>query len=491
MKRLGKTLAAALLAALLALCFALAGCSGGTTYVTQIEKTAQNGDEAVYTVTYSDGSTSTFTVENGKDGSDLTAADLYEEYKAQTGEELTFEEFLQKYLTVDDGTGALAIQRNLLSVMKLYAEFVATETSGSMMPPFQTSVTDTAVSTGSAVIYALDESEDGYTYIVTNYHVVYSEKADEEKNGGSKIARKIYGYLYGSENTLTAMDEDGNGVADRDDEGYTLYDYGSYAIPLEYVGGSVTSDIAVLRTKTENIFDVNESARAVTLASGYGVGEKAVAIGNPEGKGISVTEGIVSTKDEQIALNIDGTARSYRSIRIDTALYEGNSGGGLFNSAGELIGITNAGDGTDQNINYAVPLEIAAGTADNLIYYFEDGNEETQGAYKVMLGVTVLTENSRYVYDDEYGTGDVWEDVTVQSVTAGSIAEQLGLQQGDRLTAITVNGKEHTILRSFDISDCILTMRPNDVLTVQYVRAGAEGESASYTLQGSDFVALA
>ncbi len=491
MKRLGKTLAAALLAALLALCFALAGCSGGTTYVTQIEKTAQNGDEAVYTVTYSDGSTSTFTVENGKDGSDLTAADLYEEYKAQTGEELTFEEFLQKYLTVDDGTGALAIQRNLLSVMKLYAEFVATETSGSMMPPFQTSVTDTAVSTGSAVIYALDESEDGYTYIVTNYHVVYSEKADEEKNGGSKIARKIYGYLYGSENTLSAMDEDGNGVADRDDEGYTLYDYGSYAIPLEYVGGSVTSDIAVLRTKTENIFGVNESARAVTLASGYSVGEKAVAIGNPEGQGISVTEGIVSTKDEQIALDIDGTARSYRSIRIDTALYEGNSGGGLFNSAGELIGITNAGDGTDQNINYAVPLEIAAGTADNLIYYFEDGNEETQGAYKVMLGVTVLSENSRYVYDDEYGTGDVWEDVTVQSVTAGSIAEQLGLQQGDRLTAITVNGKEHPILRSFDISDCILTMRPNDVLTVQYVRAGTEGESALYTLRGSDFVTLA
>ena len=44
----------------------------------------------------------------------------------------------------------------------------------------------------------------GYTYIVTNYHVVYLEEADEALNGASKIARKIYGYLYGSESTPAA-----------------------------------------------------------------------------------------------------------------------------------------------------------------------------------------------------------------------------------------------------------------------------------------------
>lgn len=88
--------------------------------------------------------------------------------------------------------------------MKIYSEFVVSETYSSIRPGQSYVVSDTALCTGSAVIYDMCASEGGYTYIVTNYHVVYLEEADEALNGASKIARKIYGYLYGSESTPAA-----------------------------------------------------------------------------------------------------------------------------------------------------------------------------------------------------------------------------------------------------------------------------------------------
>ena len=105
------------------------------------------------------------------------------------------------------------------------------------------------------------------------------------------------------------------------------------------MGGTITYDIAVLRAKTSDVLARNEDAQPVKLADEYHVGETAIAIGNPEGDGLSVTQGVISTESEYITLSIDDTPRSYRSIRIDTALYSGNSGGGLFNKSGELIRI--------------------------------------------------------------------------------------------------------------------------------------------------------
>ena len=249
------------------------------------------------------------------------------------------------------------------------------------------------------------------------------------------------------------------------------------------MGGSVTSDIAVLRAETKDIAAINADAKAVTLASDYHVGETAIAIGNPEGKGLSVTQGVISTENEQITLNIEGTTRSYRSLRIDTPLYEGNSGGGLFNADGELIGITNAGNSEDQNINYAVPLEIVKGTVENILHYYNDGDSSTTGASKITLGVTVTTQNSKYVYDASSGYGSVQEEVIVNSVTAGSIAETLGLQANDKIVSLFINDTEYTINRSFRISDLILTMRENDIIKVKYART-ENGETAEHTSEG-------
>ena len=481
MKRVGKWLTAAILAVVLAFALVLTGCSGQASVVS-IEKTGSEGLQDIYTVTYSDGSTSEFTVANGSDGADVSIDEIYEKYKAEVDPSISYADFLQKYLSFESDDNSSAINKCLLSSAKVYTEFIVKDTSsGGWMPGIWGGADSLAIYTGGAVLYQMD---DVYTYFVTNYHVVFnsnaSDKNKDENGNKSLISRNITCYLYGSEGIPSK-------TYARDEDGAVIYDYGDYAIDCEYVGGSIQADLAVLRAATSDVLDVNEDARAVDIADGYHVGEAAVAIGNPNDGGISVTEGIVSVDNEYISLDIDGTARAYRSIRTDAALYGGNSGGGLFNKSGELIGISNAGDEEDQNINFAIPLEIVTGTVDNIIYYAKDGDSSTEGAYIVKLGVTVSSENSRFVYDESEGYGNIKEDVVLQTVASGSIAKTLGLKSGDILRKIYVGGEAYEVDRTFDISDAILTMRPGDEVKVKYERDGKAHNTDVYTLKTSEF----
>ena len=477
MKRnLKKTILVVLAAVVLVFALALSGCGSEKVSVTSIALSSTDGTQSVYTVTYSDGSTSDLTVKNGND---VTAEELYSYYKSVYGDDLTYADFLKIYLTVPSDNSSV-IGESLQSAVKVYTEFV--ETSIVVRPGIGgiSTSSQTAVYIGSGVIYEIDED---YVYMITNYHVIYDSKA----SGESKIAQKITCYLYGSEG---APVPDG-----KDESGNEVYDYGAYAVNCEYVGGSITSDIAIIRAARSDMEAVNPNIRAAEFAEKYYVGETAIAIGNPEGEGISVTEGIVSVDNEYINLQIDSTTRSYRSLRIDTSIYGGSSGGGLYNKEGKLIGITNAGDTTDENINYAVPLEIAKGMADNILYYFKDGNSSTEGAYKVTLGVTVVSQNAKYVYDQTAGYGTISEEIVVSEVSSGSIAKEVGLEVNDRLDSVrivTQTGEERTVTldRNFDISDVILTLRPGDTITFGIERANEKTQSGNYTIRTSDLEKL-
>ena len=475
MKQFAKTAAICTAAGILALGLALTGCStGGTSnevYVTSISQTTASDGTPQYTVFYSDGTSAVLSGSTSEKSSN-TVKDAYETYLEETGDTISFSDFLKEYLTVEDDSNAQAVAACLNSTLKIYAESVETQLS---INPFWG---------GAAVIYRIDEETDS-AYLVTNYHVVYNEDADTEKNGGT-IARAVHGYLYGSESEPSLVDEDGDGTADTDENGYTEYDYGESAVAFEYVGGSMENDIAVLRGSLSALRALNPDVKAVTVADGYYVGETAIAIGNPEGDGISVTQGIISTEYEEITLEMGGKYRSYRTLRIDTPLYEGNSGGGLFNLSGELIGITNAGNKEDQNINYAVPIDLVTGIADNIIDYSLDHDDSTNGAYRITLGVSVTAQSSRYVYDGETGYGHIEEEVTAASVTKGSVAETLGLKEGDVIDAILVNGTEHEILRTFQIYDVLLTVRAGDSIRIRYERDGTLQVTDGYTVSSAD-----
>ncbi len=442
-----------------------------TVSVVSIQKTDSTGLEDVYTISYSNGTTSQFTITNGKDGEAgqmPTILDIYNEYKNQYGSDISYADFIKAYVGVS-ADNSVVINQSLLSCMKVYSEFKVTQVSG--FGSYQQSVRNISISCGSAVIYRID---DDFTYIITNYHVVYSSSANAEN--GSNIAYKINGYVYGSEG---APQNSGN-----TDNGYPVYTYDAYAIPLTYVGGSINHDIAILKANTADIKAINENIKAITFADNYYVGETAIAIGNPENAGISATEGVVSVDNEYISLDIDGTARTYRSIRMDTAIYGGSSGGGLFNLYGKLIGLTNAGDQTDQNINYAIPVDIVKGATENILANY-DGTTPTT-VKKITLGLEVTSTNSKYVYDKQAGYGMIYETINVSNVTENSIANIMGLQSGDIINSIVLNGNETKINRNFEMGDLLLQVREGNAIIIKFTRAGEVQQTSTYIVKTSD-----
>ena len=429
--------------------------------VVSIVKTQTNGLIDTYTITYSDGSTFNFEITNGKDGADgedLDIDEVFEKY-LEIHPNATYEEFLKAIIGTSEDVITLTINKALQSMANIYVEF--TETTGQ----WPTATTDTAVALGSAVVYKVDTD---YTYFITNYHVLYSASALET----NKLPKKIVCYLYGSEDGPVS-------TGTKDASGYSVYEYGPYAIDCEYVGGLLKSDIAVVKAPTSRVKQINPNVKAVTFADDYHVGDMAIAIGNPKGEGISVSQGIVSVDSEYIKLSIDGTSKSYRVMRIDAALYHGSSGGGLFNKDGKLIGITNAGDGDDQNINYAVPLSVVKNTVESIIYYNDNPKAIT-------LGVKVAATNSRYVFDEQKGYGEIIETITVDEIANGSISAKLGLQLGDVLVSMFINGNEYKINRMFNIGDALLTIRNGDKISFKLIRNAQTMTSNEYTILSSD-----
>lgn len=479
MKKITKLLCMGMMAVAMPCCLIFAGCNAKSAYDIAVEHGFVGTEtEWLASLRGNDGANGT----DGANGSDLTVMDLFDKYK-ETHADATYEDFLREYLTINVDDYSAVINNCMLSSMKLYTEFKVTKTvqNGWMSTTTQKAV---ARSGGSGVIYAIDED---YTYIITNYHVVYNKSANPD-NGGY-IAYRTVGYLYGSEGANgQKTDAGGNGVTDSN--GYAIYEYGDMGIEMEFVGGSAEKDIAVLRADTASMRAINPQLKAVEFADGYYVGETAIAIGNPEGEGISVTQGIVSVDSEYIYLDID-TTRAYRAMRIDTALYSGNSGGGLFNSYGKLIGITNAGDGTDENVNYAVPLPIVKNVVENIMYYYTDGDEATENAYKVSLGLTVDISQSKYVLDTKTSKGKIVETILVEEIANDSIASKLNMLIGDQVVSLFVGETEYSLDRSYQLGDLLLTIKTGDEIKFKLKREDNFVYSATYTILNSDMVALA
>lgn len=325
----------------------------------------------------------------------------------------------------------------LLSAVSVYCDFTVTTSS------WVGSRTETTTSGGSGVIYQLDK-EAGDAYIITNYHVVYYAGSVEE------ISEDITVYLYGME-------------------------YTDYAIEATYVGGSMNYDIAVLKVENSQVLKSSE-ARAVTVADSNDivVGGSAVAIGNPELGGISVTKGIISVDSEELTMTgaDERTEVTFRTIRIDAAVNGGNSGGGLFNSAGQLIGIVNAKIVADdiEGIAYAIPSNIAIGVAQNII----DNSAEpdyTDGVWRCLLNVTVGSANSRRIVDEEQGIVTIVEDVIVSEVVKGGLADGV-LEKNDLLKSVRIGDRTFEVTRTFVIVDAMLTVRVGDTVVLSIERGG-------------------
>ena len=190
--------------------------------------------------------------------------------------------------------------------------------------------------------------------------------------------------------------------------------------------------------------------------------------------GISASLGIISVGSEYITMTAaDGISTvSARVMRIDTAVNSGNSGGGLYSSEGELIGIVNAkiSDTSVENIAYAIPSSVATSVADNIIDYCYGKDAKT--AKRVMTGLGLVSANSRADYDEATGEITLSEVVGVYAVEEGSMADGL-FELNDVIKSIAHNGKITEITMRHQVFDLMLDVKAGDTLVFTVERGGA------------------
>lgn len=373
---------------------------------------------------------------NGKDGKDGQSLDIEKIYnkaveKGYTG---TFLEFLQDYLSVNADTSTSKINNCLFSVVSIYANFTKTVYNW-----FSGETEENYTSAGAGVIYSLNKSE-GSGFIITNFHVVH----DEDSKSTNGISTDIIVLLYGQE-------------------------YTDYKIQATFVGGSSTYDIAVLKVQNSEVLK-NSNATSVNIAN-YNeitVGANCYAIGNPEGDGISITRGIISVDSETIEVS----STEYRVIRIDCAVNGGNSGGGLFNEYGELIGIVNAKivDEQIEGIAYALPISVSVRVAENIIRDCDSGVSST--FKKAVLGIGTIIEDTKAMLNEK-GLVEIVETIKVKEVTENGLAYNK-LLEGDILVDVTKNDVTTKITRQFVLADIVLGCSVNDTIIIKVLRNNIE-----------------
>ena len=276
--------------------------------------------------------------------------------------------------------------------------------------------TYTTNAAGSGIII----SKDGY--IVTNNHVI---------DGAQKI---------------TVKTSDG-----------TEYD-------AKLIGTDPKSDIAVLKVEANDL-----TPATLGDSSKISVGDTAIAIGNPLGTlGGTVTDGIISATSRELVVNNE----SMKLIQTNATINSGNSGGGLFDGNGNLIGIvqskdsgTSSSGATIEGIGFAIPVNDAMEVAEQLIKNGKVTDRATLGVYLQ----TLTTQQGNYT-----------PGVYVTNVIDGSGAQAAGLKAYDKI--VGADGKE--VSNYPDLSAILKTKKPGDTVDLTIDRDGNQIQ-VTVTLTGT------
>jgi S1-C subfamily serine protease len=229
------------------------------------------------------------------------------------------------------------------------------------------------------------------------------------------------------------------------------------------VGRDPSADVAVLKVDAGNL-----PAVCTDDSDQVQVGDDVVAIGNAlalEG-GLSVTRGIISgppRSGSEIGVALESV------LQTDAAINPGNSGGPLVDANGCVIGINTAvaaGSGTQpaQNVGFAIPISHAKPV-------IEDIKAGRKPAF-LGVGTTDLTPELKNQLDVNVDEGAVVEDVT-----AGSPADDAGLERGDVIVQIG----DTQIKDGGNVATAVRKHNPGEKVTVTYVR-GSDRKTADVTL---------
>jgi serine protease Do len=216
------------------------------------------------------------------------------------------------------------------------------------------------------------------------------------------------------------------------------------------IGVDKRTDVAVLKIDAKGLPTVRIGDPARLRP-----GEWVIAIGSPFGFDNSVTAGIVSAKSR----SLPGEDSNYVPfIQTDVAVNPGNSGGPLFNLAGEVVGINSqiySRTGGYMGLSFAIPIDLANDVKDQLI--------RTGRVRRGRIGVSIQDVNAQFA--ESFGL-DRPRGALVGSVETGGPADRAGVKPGDII--LSANGRP--VERSSELPAIIAGIRPGTETTLEVWR---------------------
>jgi len=236
-------------------------------------------------------------------------------------------------------------------------------------------------------------------------------------------------------------------VRDADEVTVKLQDRREYRAKV--LGSDPKTDVAVLKIDAKNL-PVVPMGNTRNLQ----VGEWVLAIGSPFGLESTVTAGVVSAKGRSIDTN------GVQFIQTDVAVNPGNSGGPLFNTRGEVVGINSqiySQTGGYQGLSFAIPIDVAVRIKDQIV--------ATGKVQHAKLGIGLQDVDQDFADSFKLDSPD---GALVRNVERGSAADKAGLKSGDVIRK--VNGQ--AIIAGGDLSAVVAVAKPGDRLTLDVWRDG-------------------
>ena len=319
--------------------------------------------------------------------------------------------------------------------------------------PSSTSSSDSgsasAVNTASGMTTAqVSEMVSPSVVVITTEQVVYSQwswygQNQVESGAGSGVIISSDGYILTCAHVVDGASTITVTIGDKD-----------YTATL--VGEDTTSDIAVIKIDADGL-----TPATVGDSDGLKVGQSVMAVGNPLGElGGTVTGGMISALNRSVTIQGTNSTNTMSLIQMDASVSPGNSGGGLFNMNGELVGIVNAKSSSSdaEGLGFAIPINDAIKVAQELL-------ENGYVTGRPYLGITYLAvtdaQTAQQLGVNAYG-------VYIVDVTKGGPADQAGLKAGDRI--VSVDGSE--IAAKDDLGTLMQKHAAGDTLAITVARDG-------------------
>jgi Do/DeqQ family serine protease len=308
-----------------------------------------------------------------------------------------------------------------------------------------TDFTIAAEKTVHAVVHVKNTSSSG-TELSDFYRYFYGDDEFPERIGtGSGVIVSPNGYIITNHHVIENNSE--IEITTNDNKIYKA----------TVVGSDPNSDIAVLKINTDQKLPYVFFGNSDTTK----IGEWVLAVGNPFNLNSTVTAGIISAKARDLNQR-DGKNEWY--IQTDAAVNQGNSGGALVNTRGELIGINTAItsiSGGFVGYSFAVPSNVARKVFEDIIEF----GDVQQG----LLGVMGQALNSEMA--ERYEVKET-EGFYITDLEEGLGADLAGLRPNDIIKSVD----NITINKFADLSGYLASKRPGENVNIVYNRNGVENE---------------